>query len=142
MSGPILTARRQSGLSYVEVMLAAVILGISVMPITDALQTSMQVARQDIRATANHYRLLGMLESLLAEPFSTLSAQALGSTTPSTYSDPVATPERRLVFIAAYDGDNADGDNNPFTGTETDLLWLRVEIEGKLQALASLKTAP
>ncbi len=47
--------------------------------------------------------------------------------------------DRRLVFISRYDGDNADTDDNPFTGTEADLLWLRVEIEGTASALQALK---
>ncbi len=48
--------------------------------------------------------------------------------------------DRRLVFIANYDGDNADTDNDPFTGTDPGLLWVRVEIEGSVAALQALKT--
>ena len=139
MTRKIKSRQQQSGLSYVELMLAVIILGISVVPITSALQSSLQVANSDIRATANHYRMIGKLEEVLAEPFSTLAAQALGPATASAYSDPAATPNRRLVFIAPYDGDNADADNDPFSGADADLLWLRVEIEGKRQFLASLK---
>ena len=41
------------------------------------------------------------------------------------------TTERRLVFIARYDADNADGDGNRFTGGDAGLLWMRVSIEGQ-----------
>jgi hypothetical protein len=33
-----------------------------------------------------------------------------------------------LVYLSRYDGDNADGDNNPFTGTDADLIWVRAAI--------------
>lgn len=133
-------ARHQSGISYVELLVAVVIIAISVGPISSALQTSMQVASADLNATANHYQLVSKLESVLAESFSSLSAATLGATTPSSYSDAVATPNRQLVYIAEYDADNADTDNNPFTGVEADMLWIRVEVEGyPQQSLTSLK---
>ena len=132
--------RRESGMSYMELLIAAAIIAISVIPISEALQTSMKVAQADIDASAAHYRLVGRLETVLAEPFTTLSSQAVGPTTASSYSDAVATPGRVLVYIAEYDADDADLDGDVFTGGESTLLWVEVATEAGDQSLASLKT--
>lgn len=132
-------ARNQSGISYVEVLAAVIIIAITVIPATNAIRGSMDVAESDSQATVNHYRLISKLEEVLAEPFSAVSAQAAGPTTATVYSDTVGSLDRRLVFIATYDGDNADADNDPFTGTDPDLLWVRVEIDGSVAALQALK---
>ena len=100
----------------------------------------MDVAEWDSLATVNHYRLLSKLEEVLAEPFSTVFAQAAGPTVATVYSDLAGSVDRRVVFIASYDGDNADADNDPFTGPDPDLLWVRVEIEGSAAALQALRS--
>ncbi len=132
-------ASRQAGFSYVEVLAAAVILAVSIIPATEALRSSMIVAAADSRATVNHYRLTGKMEAVLAESFSTLAARAAGTGTATSYSDTAGATDRRVVFISRYDGDNADTDDDPFTGTDADLLWIRVEIEGMATALQALK---
>ena len=45
---------------------------------------------------------------------------------------------RRLVYVAGYDGDDADGDGDPFTGADDGLLWVEVEIENTSVAVACL----
>lgn len=132
-------ARHQSGLSYVEVLVSVIIIAVTVMPATDALRGAMHAAETDTAATVNHYRLLQKLEDVLADPFAIVSAQAAGPATPSTYSDAGGSADRRVVFINLYDGDNADADNDPFTGTDSDLLWVRVEIEGTVNEIQALK---
>lgn len=132
-------AQQQSGLSYVEVLVALILIGATVVPATDALRNAMQTADADSVATINHYRLLSKMEEVVAVPFSTLSAQAAGVATATVYSDASGTSDRRVVFVSTYDADNADTDNNPFTGTEADLLWVRVEIEGSVAAVETLK---
>ena len=71
--------------------------------------------------------------------------------TPSTYSDAAGPPDRRLVYVALYDvndadgdGDvftvldeNLDGDNDPYTGY-AGVLWVRVTVEDSVTALESL----
>ena len=132
--------RRQSGLSYVEVLVAVIIIAATVVPATDALRGAMNTANADTAATVNHYRLVGKLDEVLTRPFAVLSPQAAGPATATAYSDAPGSSDRRLVFISAYDGDNADADNDPFTGTDTGLLWIRVEIEGTVNAIQSLMT--
>lgn len=136
-----IAACRQSGLSYVEVLVAVIIIAVSIVPATNAIRGAMGVAESDSRATVNHYRLMSKLEDVLAAPFSTVSAQAAGPVTATGYSDAPGTADRRLVFIAPYDGDNADADNDPFTGTDPDLLWVRVEIEGTVSSMQALRSA-
>lgn len=129
----------QDGLSYVEVLLAVLIIAISVIPATNALRGSVHSAAADTDATINHYRILGRLEDVLAEPFSTVAAQAAGLAVPTAYSDAAGSADRRLVYISGYDADNADSDNDPFTGTDPGLLLVRVEIEGTVNVMQSLK---
>jgi len=40
--------------------------------------------------------------------------------------------------LSAYDADNSDGDDDPFTGTDEGLLWVRVAIEGSVHDVLSL----
>lgn len=139
MNSRLAGASRQAGLSYIEVLTAVVIIAISVIPATDALRNAMHVAASDGQATVNHYRMTSKMEEVLADPFSTASARAAGTSTATSYSDTAGSTDRRLVFISRYDGDNADADDDPFTGTEAGLLWVRVEIEGTATALQALK---
>jgi hypothetical protein len=122
----------------VEVLVAAMIIAATVVPATNALRGAMYASNADSAATVNHYRLVGKLEDVLAKPYATLAAQALGPATVTVFSDASGSNDRRLVFVSAYDGDNADADNDPFTGTDSGLLWIRVQIEGTAMALQSL----
>ena len=45
-----------------------------------------------------------------------------------------------LIYLSLYDGDNLDADDNAFTGTEADLLWIRVDIEGTVHSLETITT--
>ncbi|MCH9672344.1 MAG: hypothetical protein K0U93_12930, partial [Gammaproteobacteria bacterium] len=59
-------------------------------------------------------------------------------TTPSGFSDAAGASPRRLVYVSRYDGDNADGDSDPFTGTDPELIWVQVSIEGAGQSIQTL----
>lgn len=133
---------RQSGLTLVEVLVTMVLLAIMLIPAISALQTGVIGADVHADVVASHYRLTSRLEELLAEPFSDLAdaAAAAGSpTTASIYSEPAGPPGRLLVFLSPYDGDNADTDDDPFTGTDPDLLWIRVDIEDSAFTLQTIK---
>lgn len=139
-----ITPQRQAGYSYVEVLIAAVLIAISLVPAADALRTATVGAEIYEEYSAQHYSLLAKMEEVLAEPYGSLDAEAVAvgnKTAPTAYSDPVSTPDRRLVYLAAYDIDNADGDDEPFlTGTDPGVVWVRVEIEGTVLSLESLTT--
>ncbi len=131
----------ESGLTLIEVLIAIALLAIALVPAMHALQTS--VVGTDIHASlaSGHYRLSSRLEELLAEPFADLSDAAIAAgapTTPSSYSDPAGPPVRLLVYLSLYDGDNADADNDTFTGGDADLVWIRVEIEGTVHSIQTV----
>ncbi len=147
-------ARQQSGLSYVEVMVATAIIAIALVPAIEALHTGVLGTEVFASSTTDQYAALGKMEVVLAEPHSTLTlaaADAGDALTPSSYSDASATPIRSLVFLGLYDADNKDGDNDPFTVPDPDLdgdgnpftnytglIWVRVEIEGSVTFVDSL----
>jgi type II secretory pathway pseudopilin PulG len=132
---------KETGLTLVEVLVSMVLLSILLIPAIQAIQTG--VAGADVHAdvTTSHHRMASRLEELLTEPFTDLAdaATAAGSaTTASSYSEAAGPPSRLLVFLSLYDGDNADADNNVFTGTDPGLLWVRVEIENSVFALETV----
>ena len=133
--------RFESGLTLVEVLVTVVLLSVVLVPAIRALQTSVVGANVHGDLAIEHFRLTSRLEELLAEPFTNLEAAAIaagGPTIESSYSDAAGPPGRLLVYLGFYDGDNADTDDNPFTGTDPDLLWVKVEAEGTVHALQTI----
>lgn len=131
-----------AGLTYVELLIATVLIVVALVPAIDALRPAVQGSGIHQSETALHFHLTAALENLLARPFGELDseAQALGDPTVSSalFSDTAGSTNRRLVFLSRYDADNADGDNDFFTGTDEDLIWLRVEVENTSLALETL----
>ncbi len=135
--------RQQAGLTLVEVLVTVVLLAILLVPAINALQSGLAGADVHADAARSHYRLVSRLEELLAEPFGNLSDAAIaagGPSTPSNYSDPAGPPGRLIVYLAAYDGDNADADDDAFTGVDSGLLWIRVDIENSIYSLQTVRT--
>ena len=129
------TRGRQAGISYVEALLAVVVLGIGLVPALDSLQTAFSGASVNEALVIGQQQLASRLEEVAAEPYSSLdeAAQAAGSeTVASSYSDP-AGPDRVLVFLSRY-----DGDADPFTTTDEGLIWVRVTIENTAHELTTL----
>ena len=131
---------RQQGLTLVEVLVAATLLALLLVPAVTAIHTGWLGSQVHADIGRNHYRLVSRLEAVLAESFSDLEAAAAGPAVPSSYSDAAGPPDRVLVFIAGYDADNADADDDPFTGADPDILWLSVAVEGSIRRLDSLTT--
>ena len=132
---------REQGFTYVEVIVAVILMSLALIPALNAIKQSTAVSKGQQSLIANTYAVFSKMEYILAQPYESLSQAAIaagGATNPSSYSDPVATPGRRLVFLALYDGDNADGDNQPLTGGDPGLLWVKVELEGEDMAMESL----
>ena len=126
-----------AGFAYVEILIATLLIVITLLPALQALHPALAGAGYHSSRVEDHYRLAGRLEELLAEPFADLDAAATAAgneTTSTTYTDTVTHADGRQitrnVFLSRYDSDNADADNDPFTGTEADLMWIRVEIAG------------
>lgn len=130
------------GFSYLEVLIAIVIIATALVPAMDALYSGVMGSSIHQQRSVQHYKLLEKIESVLARPFVELESEAdLALNTSdiiARYSDPDGTQFRRLVYIDRYDIDNADGDNNPFTGVENDLLWIKVETQNWSDAIETL----
>ena len=119
---------RQSGVSYVEILIATLLISIALVPMMEALQPGLQGSQVNRLQSEQHFALKGKMESVLAEPFTDLDAAATAAgaaTIATSYSDLSATVPHQL-FIWRYDIDDADNDGDKFTGGESDLLWLRI----------------
>ncbi len=127
------------GFSYVEILVTVLLLSVALVPALEALQTAVLGTGVHETHAVRHHRLTAKLEEVLAEPFSALEvAEAAAGGGPTSYSDAPGSPERRVVLLSGYDGDNADADDDPFTGTDAGLLWVQVQVEATSHALATL----
>ena len=134
----------QAGFSYVEILVATVLIAIALVPAMDALRPGLQGASLHQQQAQQHYALLSRLERVLAEPFADLDDAATaagGYLNPSSYSDAPGDPDAVFVYLSRYDVDNADSDNDVFTGGEDNLLWIRVQPELGSQSLQTLRSA-
>lgn len=132
---------KQTGSSYIEVYVAIFVVMIALVPAIEALNYGINAADIQQQNTQQNLLLRSSMETLLSKPYSVLSAQASSPVTISSFSDLVGVSPRRLVYLSHYDADNADADDDPFTGTEVDLLWVKVELEAtglNLETLVSL----
>lgn len=126
-----------------ELLIATLLIVIMLVPALDAMQSGIQGSGIHTELAQNQYRMISKMEETLALPFAQLLEQAdlVADATvliPPPYSDPAGTESRRLVYLARYDGDNADGNDNPFNGTDEGLLWVRVTIEDSPRSLETV----
>jgi hypothetical protein len=126
-----------------ELLIATLLIAIMLVPALDAMQSGIHGSGIHTQLAQNQYRMISKMEETLAVPYNKLLEQAdlvadSKVLIPPPYSDPAGTGFRRLVFLARYDGDDADGDKDPFTGTDTGLLWVRVTIEDSPRALGTV----
>ena len=137
---------KMAGFSYVEVLIATVLIAIVLVPAMDALLPGMAGGGIHESRTEDHYRLLAKIEEVLVEPFSDLDAAAIAAGSPTTatlsYSDIFTYPDGRQItrniFISRYDADNADADDDTFTGVDEGLLWVRGTIAGSSLRIETL----
>jgi hypothetical protein len=118
------------------VLIATALIAISLVPVLEALSAGGNGHELQAEHANDHYYLTSKLEEVLAEPFNHLDTSAITAASaeiPTPYSDSVTLADgsvlTRQVYLSRYDGDNADGNNNFFNGTDEGLLWIRVEIE-------------
>ena len=143
---PPCNPHRMVGLTYVEVLIATVLIAVSLVPAIEALTPATQGMSIHEAKILRHYQLTAMLEDVLAKPFSELDTEAVTINDPTVastlYSDLPGTSDRRLVYLSRYDADNADGNGNPFdTGMDEGLLWVKVEIEATDQSIEGLTSS-
>lgn len=126
-----------------ELLIATLLIVVMLVPALEAMQSGIQGSGVHMQLAQNQYRMISKMEQTLALPYADLLEQANLVADPSVlipapYSDVAGTESRRLVFLARYDGDNADADDDPFTGADDGLLWVRVTIENNPQALETV----
>ncbi len=134
------TVKRQTGAAYVEILIAVLLISVSLVPALESLSNAARNATLNESEILRQFQINALMEEVLAEPFASLelaAAVAGGPQVPTSYSDPAGNTDRRVVYIARYDADDADNDGNPFTGTD-DLLWVRIETEATGQGVAVL----
>ena len=141
---------QQKGFSYLEVLIASLLVAVALVPALNALQTGIMSADIHQTLTTQYYLRLKKMEELQTEPFSDLLAAAktaVNNTTASSYSDAAGTVNRSVVYLALYDADanpftivdtNKDGDNDLYTGDTANLLWIKVLTEGSSDSLETL----
>ena len=130
----------QQGLSYIELLVATVLIATALVPMMNSLQAGLQGASLFQKKSQAHYVLIGNLEKVLVEPFDDLDSAATAAgayTNATTYSDLTASVPYN-VYLWRYDVDNADSDNNEFTGGEEDLLWVKVSLVDNGQSIETL----
>lgn len=129
------------GFSYVEILVAMSLIAVALIPAMNALRVGVSATTVQETRLTNHYALVGRMEQVLAEPFAALNTAAGvagDETTPTSYSDPFGSDPRLLVFLGRYDIDNADADDDPFTGADGGVLWVRVAVEGTQRSFETL----
>jgi prepilin-type N-terminal cleavage/methylation domain-containing protein len=132
---------KQYGLTLVEVLVAMALLALLLVPAISALQTTTVGANVHRDLATDQFRLSSRLDELLAEPFAELEAAAIAAGAPineTSYSETAGAPGRLVVYLSRCDGDNADSDNNIFTGADDGMLWIRVEAEGTVHSLQTI----
>lgn len=127
-------ARHRAGFSYVEVLIATVLMALALIPALESLELGVRGSGVHRNELVRHQRMMAKLEEVLAEPFAALEAEALAAGGgASAYSDAVGAEDRRLVTLTAFD---ADGDTQPDAG----ILRVRVAIEATPHILETLTT--
>lgn len=123
--------RKQRGFGYVEALVAVILLTVVLVPALEALGNATRNAPTAAQDDALWMSAANKLRDVTGSRFDDLDAAAVaagGPNTASSLSDPVGGNPRVLIYLSRYDGDNADGDNNGFTGVDTDLIWVRAAI--------------
>lgn len=136
--------RHQRGFGYIEALVAVVLLAVALVPALEALGQITGTAPPADRDDDLWMAVSNKLNQVSGSRFDDLDFVATyiqSPTTPSTtYSDPADTVPSVQVYVSRYDGDNADGDNNGFTGTDADLIWIRAAIIGTPVEMTTLVT--
>ena len=134
---------RQRGFGYIEALVAVALLAVALIPALEALTNVTRNAPLADEDDALWMAVSSKLNEISGTRFDSLDfyASTTGSpTTASSLSDASGTSPRVLVYLSRYDGDNADGDNNAFTGTDADLIWIRAAIADTPVEMSTLVT--
>ncbi|HPI60005.1 hypothetical protein [Zoogloea sp.] len=135
--------RGQRGFGYVEALVAVVLLAVVLVPALEALGNAARNAPTAAQDDTLWMSAANKLREVTGSRFDDLDAAATaagGAGNVSSLSDPTGSSPRVLIYLSRYDGDNADGDDNGFTGTDTDLIWVRAAVADTPVSLDTLVT--
>lgn len=131
----------QSGFTYLEILVAATVLALGLIPAVSALQTATQGSAVVKDFDAQLLRMSSTMEEILAQPYSQIYSlhQPLTAGVVSTlWSDADESASRIVVYIEPYDADNLDADDDVLTGTDDGILRVTVAWDGTDHQLQSL----
>ncbi|MCB1746138.1 MAG: hypothetical protein H6977_21185 [Gammaproteobacteria bacterium] len=132
------TCTAAQGFGYVELLTAIVVLAVCLAPALEALGQGGRLAALAGDEMAARLRLGSCMEETLARPYSTLAAHVTAPGVAGGLSDAPDAAPRCLVYVQAWDGDDADADGDGSTGADPDLLAVRVAIDATPLATSSL----
>ena len=141
-ASPICTRSRRrrgaTGLAYIEVMVALVVVVIALVPALNAMQLGLRGSQWLGAIAVRDTSLRGKMEEVMARPFDTLNAETFlsgGNTTTSVSSalSDVAGAERRIVILYRTDG-------SAVSASDTGLVRVRVAYEAGGTALETLRS--
>lgn len=128
---------RQTGFSYIEVLVAIGLLTIALVPAMNALQGAVAGSAIHATAAAEQNRLRAKMEEVLARPFTTLYALSYAgggnsaTVANAALSDP-AGADRRVVFLYRSNG-------TALSAADTGLLRISVAFEAGGRSLDTLR---
>lgn len=133
------------GYAYVEVLIAVVLVATCLAPMVESIAQAVRIQTQQVDQRDALHFTTSLMEQTLSTKYQDLDLEAVAvndATAQTSYSDPTGTEHQRLVYLARYDLDNADSDNDPLTGGDAGLLWVRVTSADGRYDLQNLLAAP
>ncbi len=134
-----------AGYAYVEVLIAVVLVATCLAPMVETIAQAVRIQTQQADQRDALHSTTSLMEQTLSTRYQALDLEAVAvndATVATAYSDPTGTDNQRLVYLARYDIDNADSDNDPLTGGDAGLLWIRVTSADGRYDLQNLLAAP
>ena len=127
-----------TGLAYIEVIVALVVVVIALVPALNAMQLGLRGSQLLGAIAVRDTSLRGKMEEVMARPFDTLNAETFlsgGNTTTSvsTALSDAAGAERRIVILYRTDG-------SAVSASDTGLVRVRVAYEAGGTALETLRS--
>jgi len=133
-----------------EVLVALLVFSIALVPAMESIQASLRAVRQDAKQTAtgeernvtDGQAVINKMEALLAKNPTEISASPAGRTTPhAALSDAVGTEPRCLAYTSWFKPE-AGAESDRYVETKTNLLWLKVVVEGSGVSATTLVLIP
>ncbi|MEM6639653.1 MAG: hypothetical protein AAF610_07110 [Pseudomonadota bacterium] len=124
-----LDAHRQRGLSYVEVLVAVIVIAALAGPTADAIRTALMVSDGVVSERFWRTEAKSYLERALAGEYVATESIVDGGGAITRFIT-LSDGSRLTIDTLGYDIDNADRDNNPNSGRDANVYLYVVRVEG------------